>query len=551
VKAAVDLAGLRPEGFIVAVRGDDVFIAGQDRTPAGMAVRGTEHGCHAFLEKFLGIRWLMPGELGEVVPARAMLAIDDAEIREEPLLWLRSFRNSVNTHLDRAEAAMRLWNVSIPEWKAKFANSAPEWFRHQRLGRRVKAVYGHAYGGWWDKYQKQYPEIFALQPNGTRDVGNVREKLCVSNPILWDLVAQEKIRELRADPMLLAASISPNDGTSRSVHCVCANCRAWDAPQRPLVADSDPDSAARGLEENLTDRYFRFYNEVARRVAKEMPDRLLGCYAYSIYRQPPTVLKHLEPNLLVGYVGFESYLSDTQLAADRREWSEWGALARQIFFRPNLLWKDRGFPLNYMRKLAADLRMMVASGMRAADFDGMVGNWGASGMNYYVLTRLLWNPHADVDALIDDYCRSAFGQGAPAMRKYYSRLEALTDQIAREGNYDVSKAKRDMLDDLVAYYTDDTLAELRGFTKEALAAVGDSDARAAARVRMVAEVFDYVRAVRTVVQAAAQVREGKSTRADYDRALAESNRQFGALAMSWSVSTPHNYPYILRSLRLK
>ena len=46
-------------------------------------------------------------------------------------------------------------------------------------------------------------------------------------------------------------------------------------------------------------------------------------------------------------------------------------------------------------------------------------------------------------------------------------------------------------------------------------------------------------------------RNGKSTRAEYDKVLADANRQFGALAMSWSVSTPHTYPYILRSLRLK
>ncbi|MDO8544518.1 MAG: DUF4838 domain-containing protein [Opitutaceae bacterium] len=550
-KQAAKLTGLQPEGFVIKVDGSNIHIIGKDRTDAGLAVRGTAHGCYTFLEEFLGVRWLMPGELGEVVPARATLAIDNTEIRDEPLLWLRSFRNSANTHLDRAEAAMKTWGVSIPEWKATFTNAAPAWFKHQRLGRRVKVSYGHAYGGWWDKYQPEHPDIFALQPNGTRDTGNVREKLCVSNPKLWDLVARAKIRELKSDPSLLAASISPNDGTSRSVHCVCKNCRAWDARGAPRVADSDPDSAASGPEENLTDRYFRFYNEVGKRVAQEVPDRYLGCYAYSIYRQPPTDLKHLEPNLLVGYVGFESYLSDRKLAEDRAEWAQWSGLAKQIFFRPNLLWKDRGFPLNYLRKLATDLRAMAASGMRAADFDGVVGNWGSSGLTYYVIPRLLWNVNADLDALIDDYCTAAYGKGAPAMKQYYSHLEQLTDRIAREEKYDVSKARRDMLDDLVVYYSDAELAALRRYTDQALAAIGSSDPKATARVKMVAEAFDYVRHVREVVLAAAAVRAGKMTRPEYDQVLAASNRQFGSMAMSWSVSTPHNYPYILRSLRLK
>jgi hypothetical protein len=550
-KRAVDASTLQPEGFIIKVAGSNVYIVGRDRTDSGHVVRGTEYGCTTFLEKFLGIRWLMPGELGEVIPPTRTLAIADTEIREEPLLWLRSFRNSVNTHLDRAEAALKLWQVPIPAWKDKFTRNAPDWFQRQRLGRRVKVLYGHAYSGWWDKYQAKHPEIFALQPNGTRDVGNVREKLCVSNPILWDLVAAEKIRELKADPLLLAASISPNDGTSRSVHCVCQNCRAWDAREKRLVVDNDPDSPAKAPEENLTDRYFRFYNEVAKRVVKEMPDRLLGCYAYSIYRQPPIDLKQLEPNLLVGYVGFESYLSEKRLADDRREWSQWGTLAKQMFFRPNLLWTDRGFPLNYVRRHAADLRVMVASGMRAADYDGMVGNWGATGLGYYAITRLLWNVNTDVDALIDDYCRAAYGAGAGAMKAYYARLEALTDQIAREEKYDVSRGQRDMLDGLVAYYTDDLLAELRTFTQDALRALGETDMKAAARVQLVAESFDYVRSVRDVVQAAAAVREGRFSRPEYASVLAAANRQFGALAMSWSVSTPHNYPYILRALRLK
>ena len=550
-QAVIDAARVQPEGFVIKVAGPAVHIVGGDRTDAGYAVRGTAHGCTAFLEKFLGIRWLMPGELGEIVPRTAALEIADTEIREEPLLWLRSFRNSANTHLERAEAALQKWGVAIPEWKAKFTQASPPWYQRQRLGRRVKALYGHAYGGWWDKYQQQYPEIFALQPNGTRDVGNVREKLCVSNPVLWDLVAQEKIRELRADPLLLAASISPNDGTSRSVHCVCENCRAWDAKTKRLVADNDPDSATSAPEENLTDRYFRFYNEVAKRVAPKMPDRLLGCYAYSIYRQPPLDLKHLEPNLLVGYVGFECYLNEPRLEEDRREWSQWGALARQMFFRPNLLWVDRGFPLNYVRRHAADLRMMVASGMRAADYDGLVGSWGANGWGYYAITRLLWDVNTDVDALLDDYCRAAYGAGAVAMKTYFHQLEALTERIAREGRYDVSKGKRDLLDDLVPYYSDAVLADFSKLTRDALAAIGDGDANAAARVRMVAASFDYVRSVRDLVQAAGAVRAGKLARTDYDKVLAGADRQFGAMAMGWSVSTPHVYPYVLRALRLK
>ena len=48
-------------------------------------------------------------------------------------------------------------------------------------------------------------------------------------------------------------------------------------------------------------------------------------------------------------------------------------------------------------------------GMVGTDFDACLHNWATHGLNYYVLAKLLWNPDADVDALIDEYCRSGFG----------------------------------------------------------------------------------------------------------------------------------------------
>ena len=113
---------------------------------------------------------------------------------------------------------------------------------------------GHGFGDWWDRYYKTEPELFALQPDGTRGTyPNQRTmKLCMSNPRVWQLWLEDMEEQLQHDPMQTVFNASPNDGWY-SGHCVCDNCTAWDHPdgelrlllwqghreQRPQLSDRD------------------------------------------------------------------------------------------------------------------------------------------------------------------------------------------------------------------------------------------------------------------------------------------------------------------------
>jgi hypothetical protein len=74
-----------------------------------------------------------------------------------------------------------------------------DWYAAHRIGGSFAGSYGHAYGGYWERYHEEHPEWFALQPDGTRDQGNIgnRSRLCVSNPELIAHIAREKIAELQ------------------------------------------------------------------------------------------------------------------------------------------------------------------------------------------------------------------------------------------------------------------------------------------------------------------------------------------------------------------
>jgi hypothetical protein len=550
-KRMVDLAKLQPEGFVLKAEGGDLFIVGRDATDAGMAVNGTFNGVCEFLERFVGVRWLMPGPLGEIVPRQPTLRANiEREIRQEPLFWQRKIREvRTSGHRNDMIKIVSGWGISVEEWQAKFAPAVVNpWFRHQRLGTRVDVNAGHSFGGWWNKYHEKYPDIFALQPNGTRINSSVRERLCVSNPTLWDLVAREKITELRANPKLTAASIGPNDGGGGNKFCSCATCRSWDGPEAQAMYRKnpkvDPGPGGSGPFPPLSDRYFRFYNEVAKRVKQELPDRFLGVTAYSLYRKAPTLVDKLEDNLIVAYVAPNSMVNDAMREEARRDFDAWSRKAQQLMMRPNLLAQPVGLPVLYARKLADDIRFFAARGMRITDYASCFGNWGTQGLNYYVLAKLLWDPQQEVEALIDDYCQSAYGRGAEPVKEYYRRLEQLTDKIA-------AVSPPDPVDNTTSdFYTDDALARLREPLTEALATIGDSDLAAVERVRMLERGLDYARATRRLLRAAADVREKKATREDFARVEAEVMPLYKALALDWAVASEQNYRKVKMGLGL-
>ena len=522
----VDLKKLQPEGFVIKTDGDDLFIVGRDRTDGGgMAVSGTFYGVCEFLERYLNVRWLMEGPLGEIAPKQATIDIPAADVRQEPVLVLRG------------SARQRV--------AADQGSTVGSWSTYQRLGSRVKVSTSHAYVGWWEKFHEQHPEIFALQRDGTRNNVGDRPRLCESNPELWKLVAEQKIKELRADPDLLAASISENDGGPNNF-CICENCRAWDSPEIQERYKTEPNLYFHQESDLISDRVFHFYNEVAKIVAKEMPDRYVAGYAYSTYQTGPArEYPDRSANLIISYVGFDSeeYLNDTARAAQRADWVKWSKLSTHMMLRPNLLLQPLSLAINYTHKIGDDLRFMADHGMWGATFgSGTGGNWGTQGLDYYVLAKLLWDPHRDVDAIIDDYCRSAYGPGADSMKDYYRRTEDLTNRIAAAGkpNKDLDARLEKARNKLTDPYTDAELAGMQACVDKAAAAIGATDTAALERVKLVGTGLEYTRKTRDLLAAAASVRAGKSTPEDFNKIKAETDSYYATLKGSMAVKVSHD-----------
>ncbi|MBI3839351.1 MAG: DUF4838 domain-containing protein [Planctomycetia bacterium] len=458
-QAGVDIRQLPPEGFVIRTAGRMLILAGRDDPlDRDQHQHGTSFAVVTFLEDYLGMRWLWPGALGEVVPARKSLVLDPIDRREAPVLRQRKIRDSMSSENPKKVGRGRLLMDMDVDELARMRDQSSSWLLHLKTGESVRLHYQHAFRDWWDKYHNEHPDFFAQQLNGSRQWPSAlgqpdRAKICVSNPQVLDKFLDEATSFFQDQPNFQSFSASPNDN-SYGGHCMCSKCRAWDAGEASKVELRSVDSQGNRILFNapaMTDRYLHFYNLAAARLAKQWPAKLIAGYAYGASRTPP-VREKVNDNVLISFVGFNS-LRDGPWQEDLDLWDGWARLTKQLMLRPNLLHDGHGYPLVYVHRLGETLRHCQRSGMIAADFDALEHHWASQGLNYYVLAKLLWNPAADVDAMVDDYCRSGFGKAAPAIREYFRALEEHTDRLATR----IKGKNQDFAAAAFSFYSTDTL----------------------------------------------------------------------------------------------
>ena len=164
-------------------------------------------------------------------------------------------------------------------------------------------------------------------------------------------------------------------------------------------------------------------NEVGRAVAKEYPGKLVGLYAYNEHAEPPSF--SLEPNVYVqltaGFIRGRYSLEELL--------EIWPKLCRNMGFYEYFsvwLWDFDRLPGGRAADsvyLSKQIPRYAALGATSIDCESG-DNWGPHGRGYYVANRLMWDPQANVEALLADFYDKAFGPAAAPMRRYYERFDA-------------------------------------------------------------------------------------------------------------------------------
>lgn len=158
--------------------------------------------------------------------------------------------------------------------------------------------------------------------------------------------------------------------------------------------------------------------------------------------------------------------------------------------------------------LAKMVRMLHAHNVKAIYRCGYGECFGMEGAYYYVFNRLLENPNYDVDALVDDFCRHAYGPVAKQMMSFYRRLDS------RLAAHDALKqqARPASPVDLFAYmYTPSALEALEGSLAGAERAA--TGAKVKRRLALVRKEFEYVKSLATIsiLNAAYRIRPTKES----------------------------------------
>jgi len=363
---------------------------------------GASHAAFRFLES-LGCRWLFPAKEWEVVPARRTLSAA-VEKTDRPRILARRVWYGYGFFSDGGHPA-----------KGSSRGDYEAWARHNRMASSFRVVAGHA----WQAIIAANKPLFEQHPEYLAQVKGDRkgEQLCVSNPAVRKLASEHALGWLAKNPDAEMVSMECSDGGGQ---CECEHCKKLGS---------------------VSDRVFGLANDVAKDVRAKYPGKMVGVLAYSEHSEPPGFA--LEPNVYVQLTaGFTRgrYTHDELLAL-------WPKVCKNLGFYEYFsvwLWDfDRlpgGNGANLTRTQAM-VRRYVTAGATSVDAESGA-NWGPHGRGYYVANKLLWNPDADVAAILADFYEQAFGPAAPAMKRYYERLAPEAEPLVSRGL--VGEAFRDV-----------------------------------------------------------------------------------------------------------
>ncbi len=442
-KAGISMDEIAANGFRIKLIGSDLFMCGRDSgghpvSTAGISVgplvqAGTLFAVYGFLTEQVGVRWLWPGKLGEVIPKRRTIRVSHWDQTWQPPLVHTRIRTHVNYNTGEAG-----WPSS--EARNRFLTEQSAWLRRHRFGRAVGLDYPHAFTGYWERYGETHPEFFNLLPNGERvgdphywgGAGNVIS-MCVSQPGFWkQIVANWQESRSSLHPWI---NLCENDVPGK---CTCPSCRAWDVP-----APDDIVSMARveeGFEKgsgwyrwlgSLSDRYCRFYLAVQKEAQKVDPEATVIGFSYENYAKPPVETKLNERVVISLVPGLMFPWTEEKRQHFREQWQGWAVTGARLYLRPNYTLDGHNLPIFYARKFGEDFSFAFAHGMIATDFDSLTGQYATQGPNLYVLARVQIDGDKPVDELLDEYYQ-AFGPAGHAVRAYFRHWEEVSDAVTDE-----------------------------------------------------------------------------------------------------------------------
>lgn len=459
------LDGLDDDGFVIDTADATMAIVG----PTDW---GTRFGVYEFLERYVGVRWLLPGEHGEEIPQHTTIVVPPGRIVEEPAFETRTM--------------IRLWteySPDSPDWLSDIATVA--WAAHNRTHSRVtrwnvEMWEVFRYDTYADPNSPDYdPDLYPIV-NGTVKLPTSAADRAwqprFTNPRTVDIAVDWVVSAFDRNPARPHYALNINDNS--------------------IFSETDDDGTINriGLP-NCSEAYYGWINQVVASAIEQRPQlasKLFNVLAYQNTVEPPSFPLHpaVVPWLCREHLGYV----DPDWAADNDAYTEaWQDKATTLGIFEYNYGVYYAVPRIHNDATARYLRHAAGHGVSHVFADGRQ-NFGGEAAKSWIYLKLLWDPQRDPDQLLDDWCTAAGGpEAGPYLKQYVQVFEtAWSEQVPRTGWFDEAAHSAYFTLSHSAYLdgiTDDDARRAREALENALAHASTDTQRA--RVEAILRAFSY------------------------------------------------------------
>ena len=372
----INLNTLEEDGFLIKTDSSRLIIAGGNE-------KGTLYGVYTFLEKHLGCRMYSPTV--KVVPKQPRIALGSINDMQVPVVKFRDTHYRVS------------WDAEYTDWHKLDHN--------ENGGRPDWGMWVHTYNALVppDVYYEEHPEYYAMV-NGKR----IPTQLCLTNKDVLGITIQNLRKRIAENPEARYWSVSQNDNKN---YCTCEHCSAIDEK-----------------EGSPSGSILQFANLVA----DQFPDKMISTLAYEYGRRAPSNLKPRD-NVNIMLCSIEAFrdepiASDSTSADFVQDVQDWGMIAKDIIVWDYVIQFNHLIsPFPNLHVLQPNIQFFAENGVNALFEQGNreVGGEFAA-LRAYLISRLMWNPNEDVNALMNDFLQGYYGKAAEPIGTYIDEMrEAL------------------------------------------------------------------------------------------------------------------------------
>lgn len=470
-EAGIDVDSVKGWSYVIRTKGPDLFLVGEDTDGDGrerfIGRSGTYKAVTAFLEKVVGVRFVLPGPDGVHVPEMDRIEVEEKLTMEWSPLFDMVIGRRVRTHGPASGRA------GYPQDRIYDPYAIANNFYGETGNDLFKSYGSHSYPDMVpaSKYFESNPEYFRMNNDGVRDPTS-RGHLCISNPEVHDLLLEQIGRDYEEGYQMVM--LGQSDGYAE---CQCDECQA--------------------IHPDRGEKLWIVNTELAGRLKEQYPDRQVVLLSYVWTTKPPVTFSEFPDNVVI--------LNNRYIPEYFEVWRE--RVTPRIVFNANWLGRQRRIPPRYaVDQIRLFLENEVIGIYLCGGLDcGSGSGWGLNGPGYYAFGQAMNDPVRDADELEWEFIEAAYGEAAPPMRQFFELMHRRWEVRSRFDRLEVGLPDRayrgypfsmKSSDDYAHYFAPEILIQMNAALERAKSVAEDEKVKA--RLKLVEGEFRHVQAVASV-----------------------------------------------------